>query len=365
MKDYYEILGVDRGASQDEIKKAFRKLAQKYHPDKPGGDEKKFKELSEAYAVLSDEKKRKQYDMFASAGAGAGGAGGFGGFDFSGFQNAGFDFSNFSGAQGAHGFEFDLGDIFGEMFGGGFSGARKRKRRGSDIQIDLEIDLKDAVFGAKKEIEFRKYKKCDECGGLGGSEFQECSNCKGAGHIESVKKSLFGAVKVSEECPVCLGTGKEVKKKCKKCAGEGVIKEKEKVQIEIPPGISNGSTIKIAGKGEAVKNGDEGDLYVVLHIKDSKDFQRKGYDILTQLNIKLTEALLGAEKEIENIDGKKLALKVPPMVRHKDILRVKGKGAPRPDGTKGDLLVQVNIVLPKKLSRKQKKLIEDLQDADL
>lgn len=355
-KDYYEILGVSRDASQEEIKKAFRKLAQKYHPDKPGGDEKKFKEISEAYSVLSDEKKRKQYDMFGAAGAGASGASGFGGFDFSGFQNGGFDFSQ-------AGFDFDLGDIFSEFFSG--SASSKARAKGSDIKIDLEIDLKDAIYGAQKEIVYYRLKKCQKCGGTGGEKMKTCPKCQGKGEVEAVQKTFFGVFRTSQLCDECGGYGEVIEKKCSACGGFGVVKEKETLKVDIPSASESGDVLRFAGKGEAVKFGEEGDLYVVLHIKKEKNFTRKGFDLLTTLDISLSESLLGATKEVKHLDGTVLSVKVPPLVKHKDILRVKGKGAPKADGSFGDFLIQVNIVLPKKLSRKQKKVIEELQKAGL
>ncbi len=361
-KDYYEILGVSRDASQEEIKKAFRKLAQKYHPDKPGGDEKKFKEISEAYSVLSDEKKRKQYDMFGSASAQGAGFGGFEGFDFSNFQNAGFDFSGFG--QGSGSVEFDLGDIFAEFFGG--SKTRKHKKaKGPDVQIDLEIDLKDAIYGAKKEIEFKKYFPCNTCNASGAKATETCKKCGGKGVLVQTKNSFFGPIQVESICNSCAGTGQITKEACGTCAGQGIIYGTEKIIVDVPAGVQDGEIIKFPGKGEAIKSGEPGDLYVIIHVKRDKKFKRKLYDIYSKIDVKLSDALLGAEYEFENIDGKILKVKIPPLVKHKDILRIKGKGAPKPNGKYGDLMLEVNIVLPKKLTLKQRQLIEDLKKEGL
>lgn len=359
-KDYYEILGVGKGASQDEIKKAFRKLAHKYHPDKQGGDEKKFKEISEAYAVLSDEKKRQQYDIFGQAGAGAGG------FDFSGFQNGGFDFSQFGGfGEQAGNVEFDLGDIFSEFFGGA-GASQNRRKKGADIQIDLEISLKDAVFGSKETIRYSHYVKCSECKGKGGSDFKKCDKCSGTGAVEYLQKSFFGSFKTQKICPACEGEGEVPSKSCSKCSGLGVLRASEEIEIEIPPASQNQDIIKVPGKGEAIKNGEPGDLYIILHIKEEKNWSRQGQDLITEINIKLSESLLGAEKEIETLDGKNLKVKIPALIKHKDILRIKGKGVPpRGYGRTGDLLIRVNIELPKKLSRKQKALLEELKESGI
>ena len=359
-KDYYEVLGVSKDASQEEIKKAFRKLAHKYHPDKEGGDEKKFKEISEAYAVLSDEKKRKQYDMFGAAGAG--GQGGFGGFDFSGFQNAGFDFSGFQG--GGQGVEFDLGDIFAEFFGGPQS-SRERKLRGDDIELDLEISLREASYGAEKEISLYKSVKCPDCGGLGGSDLTDCKSCGGSGFKVESRRSIFGTFETRRVCDSCQGSGKVPKYKCKLCKGAGVVKEKVNLKLQIPPLSSNMDVLKVPGAGEAVRGGEPGDLYVRLHVKEDKRWKREGLNLLSSIDISLSESLLGTEKEIETLDGKILSIKVPALVKHKDVLRVKGKGLSDNYLGKGDVLIKVNVVLPKKLNKKQRALVEEIKDSGL
>ncbi len=339
-KDYYQILGISKDASQEEIKKAFRKLAQKYHPDKEGGDEQKFKEISEAYAVLSNPDKRRQYDSFGSSGN----------FDFGDF-----DFSQF-GNFGSGGVEFDLGDIFADFFGGN---ARTRHKKGSDIKIDVEISLKEAVFGTTKEIKFSKYSSCKECSGTGAMETQVCPECNGTGETVSSKKTMFGVFQTRVACKTCSGTGKKILKKCPKCIGEGVLKEKEEITLKIPEGIMDGTTMFFEGKGEAVKGGVNGDLYFVIHVKEDKIFERKGDDLFTKLKISLADSLIGAKKELTYLDGTKLEVKIPSLVKHKDILRVKNKGVPNARG-KGDLLIQLEVQLPKKLTKKQEDLIKEL-----
>ncbi len=357
MKDYYEILGVSRNATQEDIKKAFRKLAQKYHPDKPEGNEEKFKEISEAYSVLSDEKKRQQYDMFGSSGAGAGG------FDFSGFQNAGFDFSQFGfGGQGGS-VEFDLGDIFNDFFG--TTGNSAGQTRGADIQVDLEITLKEAVYGAEKIIKLKKLSICKKCSGIGGSNLQDCKKCNGTGQVEQIKKTMLGSFRTVSACPDCAGSGKIPKTKCSTCAGAGVVLQTEEIKLQIPQGVEDGSTLRVPGQGEAVKGGLAGDLYVHIHIKPDPVWQRQGGSLVTHLHIKLTESLLGTKKDIVTLDEKTLTVTVPALVKHKDILRIKNAGAPDRFGKKGDILINIDIDLPKRLSKKQKSLISELQDSGM
>ncbi len=361
-KDYYEILGVSKDASQEEIKKAFRKLAQKYHPDKPGGDEKKFKEISEAYSVLSDEKKRKQYDMFGAAGAaGAGDAGfDFGGFDFSQFQNAGFDFSQFQSS--GQSVEFDLGDIFAEFFG---KQNHSIKRKGKDIEVDLQISLKEASYGAEKEINVYKSIQCADCQGMGGKKLETCSKCGGSGFTQETRRSIFGMFETRKICNECQGTGKIPINKCKTCKGAGIVKKKVNLKLQIPPLSSNLDVLKVTGAGEAVRGGESGDLYVRLHVKEDKRWKREGLNLLSSIDISLSESLLGTEKEIETLDNKILSIKVPPLIKHKDILRIKGKGLSDNYYGKGDVLIKVNITLPKKLNKKQRVLVEELKDSGL
>ncbi len=354
-EDYYSILGVDKSATKDDIKKAFRKLAHKYHPDKKGGDEKKFKKIGEAYSVLSDDKKRAQYDAYGKGFAGSGATGS------SGAYGGGFDFSNFAQGFGASGVEFDFGDIFGDIFGGGMSSSRKK--RGRDISVDIEISFKESVFGVDKKITLNKTTVCDECGGSGGekgTKMKTCDVCGGTGKVREAKQTMFGTFSSVRICTSCEGRGEIPEKKCKTCGGIGIVKKSEEIAIKIPAGINDGEIIRVSGKGEAVQGGDVGDLYIRVHVKKDDKFERNGYDITMPLSIKLTDALLGASKKIETLDGE-LKIKIPKGVTFGEKLRVKGKGVPKGIGTRGDLYVKINIQIPEKLSRTAKKAVEDLR----
>jgi len=355
-KDYYNILGVERGASKDEIKKAFRKLAHKYHPDKAGGDEAKFKEAGEAYSVLSDDKKRAEYDAYGQTFAGSGGAGpqgGFGGFDFNDFAQ--------QGGFGGQGVEFDLGDIFGEFFGGG---GRTRTKRGRDISIDIELSFKESVFGVEREVLLHKMSECDECGGRGaraGTSLVSCEACNGAGKVHETKQTMLGAFSTTRGCEVCHGTGEVPKEKCGACAGQGVTRRQQEIPIVVPPGIESGEMVRLTGAGEAVPGGVAGDLYVKVHVKADPAFKKEGNDLVMTHSVKLTDAILGAKHELETLDGP-LTVKIPAGVTHGERLRVKGKGVPtdHTGNSRGNLYIKIDIKLPAKLSRKAKKLIEEL-----
>lgn len=350
-KDYYDILGVEKGASKDDIKKAFRKLAQKYHPDKKGGDEAKFKEASEAYAVLSDDKKRAEYDAYGRTFAGNGGAPG--GFDFGGF-----DFSQYA-QQGGQAFEFDLGDIFGDFFGGGGS----RVKRGRDISIDVEISFKESVFGTERKVLLNKFNTCSTCEGTGakeGSEMTTCSRCSGAGKIHETKQSFLGSVSTVKQCDLCFGQGKIPKEKCATCFGEGILKEEQEIKLNIPQGIQNGEMIRLTGGGEAIRGGQSGDLYIKVHVKSHETLHRDGQNLTMQLGVKLTDALLGSSYTVETLDGP-ITVKIPAGISHGEILRVKGKGVPYESSGRGDLMIKIAITLPQKLSKKAKKIIEELK----
>lgn len=348
MKDYYSVLGISKGATDEEIKKAFRKLAHQHHPDK-GGDESKFKEVSEAYAVLSDKKKRAEYDRFGSgfSGGAAGTGQGFGGFDF----------SNFQGFEG-----MDINDIFGDIFGGAARG--RSSRRGRDISIDIELAFKDAIFGAERRVLITKQGKCSTCSGTGakpGSETSTCKSCNGAGTIQETRNTILGTFTTQRECPDCFGRGSVPKDKCKDCKGAGVRKQEEEIKINIPAGIQNGEMIRMPGRGEAVSGGSAGDLYIKIHVQQDKDFSREGVNLVTNLELKLTEALLGTKRTITTLDGKE-EITVPAGVNHGDIIKIKGKGVPYNGNNRGDILIRTNIALPKKLSRKSKNLIEELRN---
>lgn len=349
-KDYYKILEVDKNASPEDIKKAFRKLAQKYHPDKQTGDEKKFKEISEAYSVLSDEKRRAEYNAYGrvfggNADSQSGQANGFDGFDFSGFQNGSV--------------EFDLGDIFGDFFGGG----RRKQSRGSDISIDIEISFKESVFGVTRSVTLAKASSCSSCEGSGakaGSAMIACETCSGAGVIHESKKTVFGVFSATRPCSTCAGRGTRPEKLCDECKGEGVKHKQEKIDIHIPAGINNGEMIRLTGSGEAIKAGTPGDLYIKIHVKQDLEYKKEGANIIKDISVKLTDAITGATYTVETLDGN-IAVKIPPGVSFNEMLRVKGKGVVLGPSKRGDLLLRVKIQIPEKLSRKSRSLIEELK----
>jgi len=354
-KDYYKILGVDKSASKDEIKKAFRTLAHKYHPDKGTGNEEKFKEASEAYSVLSDDSKRQQYDMYGST-VGAGGApgGGAGGFGTEGF--GGFDFSGFTGDQT----EFDLGDIFSDFFGGGRA---ERTRRGRDISIDIQIEFSEAVFGTERKVLLHKTSFCEICHGSGahpGTEMTRCATCNGKGKIHETKRSFLGAFSTVRTCPACNGKGQIPKEKCKTCKGAGVRKKEEEIAVKVPPGVDDGEMIRLTGAGEASAGGIAGDLYIKVHVKKHSLFRKEGTNLVTDLTIKLSTALLGGEYPLKTLDGD-ISVKIPEGVSFGEILRIKGKGVPIDKSRRGDLLIKLHIKLPSKLSKNATKLVEELK----
>lgn len=360
MKDYYKTLGVEKNASQDEIKKAFRKLAHQHHPDK-GGDEKKFKEASEAYQVLSDEKKRAEYDTYGSAGPqGFGGGGGYGqgGFDPSGF-------GGFQGGFNSQGFDnVDLNDIFGSFFGGG-RGGRAQARRGADISLDVELSFKETVFGVERAISFTKHSSCDVCKGSGakpGAKMKECSTCKGQGRTQESVRTILGTFAQEKECAHCHGVGKIPEEKCSECKGAGVVRKQESYTVKIPAGIQHGEMVRLSGAGEAVQGGKTGDLYVRIHVAPHKVFKREGHNLVMTLNVKLTDAILGAEYSVQTLDGE-IELKIPKGVSSGEVLRVRERGVPLDQNGKhrGDLLIKLDIKTPTKLSRSAEKLIEELR----
>lgn len=354
MKDYYKILGVEKGASADEIKKAFRKLAHKYHPDK-GGDEKKFKEASEAYQILSDDKKRTEYDTYGSVGGNQQGfGGGQGGFDFSGFAN-GFNSQGFEGV--------DLNDIFGDLFGGRRGRTTSRERRGRDISIDMQLSFAEAVFGVERTVRVTKNSLCKDChgtGGKSGSKMITCAHCKGKGEIHETKQSFLGTISQVRECNVCAGKGKVPEEKCPTCKGAGVVHRDEEIVLKIPAGIEQGEAVRLTGAGEAVQGGTPGDLYVRIYVTPHKVFKREGEHLVMTLQVKLTDALLGAEYPIETLDGK-IDLTIPRGISSGEVLRVRGKGVPFSPKHRGDLLIKVEIKTPAKLSRNAQKLVEELR----
>ncbi|MDP3795082.1 MAG: molecular chaperone DnaJ [bacterium] len=356
-KDYYDILGVPRGASKDEIKKAFHKLAHQYHPDRNPDNaeaEKKFKELNEAYQVLSDETKRRQYDQFGTTFEGAqpgAGAGGFG-FDF----NQGFDFG-------------DLGfnDIL-ETFFGGRAGARTRTQRprGRDIAVDLEITLEEAFRGLTHEMQLRKAAPCSRCKGEGrepGSKVITCATCGGTGEIRSTRRVLFGTIAHVEICSACHGEGEMPEKPCTNCGGLGREEATKTITVNIPAGIEEDGMIEIPGEGEAGgRKAAPGNLYMRVRIKPHPDFTRRASNLYRALTIPFSLAALGGAVDIRLIEGKTVQLTIPGGIASGTQLRLAGKGMPRLDGRRGDLFVEVQIETPKKLSRKARKLLEELRE---
>lgn len=345
-KDYYKILGVEKGASAEDIKKAFRKLAHKHHPDK-GGDEAKFKEANEAYQILSDEKKRAEYDTYGQVGGGFSGAqqGGFSGFE--GFGNQGFD-------------GVDLNDIFGDFFGGG---RQQQVRRGHDISVDIELTFAESIFGVERKIRITKISRCDVCGGTGGkpgSATKKCSDCNGQGRVQETKRSFLGTISQVRECSTCAGTGKIPEEKCTACKGRGVARKEEEIAIKVPAGIQSGEMVRLTGAGEAILNGKSGDLYVKIHIAPHPIFRREGSNISMNLIVKLSDALLGSNYEIETLDGT-ITVKIPKGVSSGEVLRVREKGVPIDSKRRGDLLIRLEIKTPTKLSRSAEKLIEELR----
>jgi molecular chaperone DnaJ len=347
-KDYYEVLGINKDASKDEIKKAFHKLAHKYHPDKNGGDETKFKEINEAYQILSDDEKRRQYDTFGQAGPNMGGAG-FGGFE-------GFDFSQYT--QGGD-FGFDLGEMFGDFFGGG----RRKVRRGDDLQTTISLDFKESIFGVEKEIKITKPSTCNTCKGSGAkpnTHLDTCSQCNGKGTVRNVQRTILGSIATTQTCSKCNGVGKIPKDPCNTCKGHGVVNEQRTIKVVIPAGIQNGETLRLQGMGEAIQGGQSGDLYVRISVTPHKSIIRHNNDLVTALPIKLTDALLGAQYAVETLDGS-IPVTVPAGTRVGDTLTLKGYGVPIDNKKRGNLIIKLNITLPEKLSKKAKEIIEELK----
>ena len=362
MRDYYQTLGISRNASPEEIRKAYHKLAHKYHPDK-GGDEKKFKELNEAYQVLSNKEKKAQYDQFGRVFEGEAGPG----FDFgSAFRkDGGFDFS--FGDFGDFG---DLGEMVEEMFG--YGGLRRKKdlKRGKDIEIDIEIPLEAVLENQEKEIVLYKYITCSRCQGTGaepGTKVKECFSCRGTGQVQEIKRTFFGSFTRVVVCPECGGEGFRAEKPCNVCRGEGRIKDEENIKISIPAGVDTNQVIKISGRGEAGrKKGKAGDLYVRFLVKKHPIFKRKGDDLHLNQSVSFSQAALGDEIEIPTLGESNILLKIPSGTESGKVLRISGKGVPHFSGYgKGHLYVGLEVKTPKKLTKKQKELLEKLKQEGL
>ena len=360
-KDYYDILGVNKSASKDDIKKAFRNLAHKFHPDKKGGDEKKFKEANEAYSVLSDDKKRAEYDSYGRvfSGANGGPGGGFEGFDFSNFSGEGFGNANFDFG------DINLGEMFSDFFGGRSAGVGRRQR-GHDISIDLEIAFEESIFGVERKIFVTKTGLCDVCKGDGakpGAGEKTCSACNGKGKLHETRRSFLGSFTSVRVCDTCRGTGKVPEEKCPLCKGLGVLRKESEIVVNIPSGISDGEVIRLAGAGEAVAGGASGDLYAKIYVKKHSLFHKEGSNLVTDLKIKLSTALLGGEYNLKTLDGD-IVVKVPTGISFGEILRVRGKGVPigRSGGRRGDLMIRLKIELPAHLSKDAAELVEKLKE---
>lgn len=360
-KDYYQILGVSNNASSEDIKKAYHQLAHKHHPDK-GGDEKKFKEINEAYQTLSDKEKRSQYDRFGRVFEA--GAGFEPGFDF-GFSAG----DGFESMRGRFGEDFDFSDLFEEMFG--FKTRKKKDlKKGKDIEIEMEIPLESVLGGQEKVISLYKAVVCSRCQGKGGepgTKVNECFSCRGAGEVQQIKKTIFGSITRYTICPECGGEGFRPEKPCNVCQGEGRIKGEEKIKIFVPAGVDTNQVIKIEERGEAGRKGGEvGDLYIRIFVKKHPVFERKGDDLLISLPISFSQAALGDEIEIPTLEGKKILIKVPAGVESGKILRISGKGIPHFSSYgRGNMYIELIIRTPKKLTKKQKELLEQLKKESL
>ena len=367
-KDYYNVLGVEKKASKDDIKNAFRKLAHKYHPDKGNGNEAKFKEVTEAYSILNDDKKRREYDTYGQAFAGSTSSRQAGGAGMGDNPFGGFDFSQFQQGFGQGGVDFDFGDIFGDIFGGARRGGTSRATaRGRDISIDLEISFKDAVFGTTRTVLIAKVSTCATCNGNGatpGTELIICTICNGGGRIHETRNSIFGQFTSARVCTECDGSGKIPKEKCPECKGRGVKRKEEEITVSIPSGIDNGEMIRMPQQGEAIKTGIAGDLYVKVHVKPHAIFHREGSNLVMTLPVKLTDALLGTIASIETLEGKTLEVKISPMKRVEESLRIAGKGI-HVDGSRGDLIIHLETAFPQKLSSKAKEAVEKLKNEGL
>ncbi|HSX06383.1 MAG TPA: molecular chaperone DnaJ [Candidatus Saccharimonadia bacterium] len=351
-RDYYEVLGVNKDASADEIKKAFRRKAIELHPDKQGGDEAKFKEVNEAYEVLKDQSKRQRYDQFGHAGVGGNGAAGgnpFGG-GFNG-QNINFDFG-----------DLGLGDIFGSFFGGGQSGGRQqRQARGNDVETRIELSFEQAVFGTEVDVRLNIEDTCSHCKGTTaepGHNLKTCDNCHGSGQVVTATRTIFGNIQQAMVCHVCKGTGKVPEKVCTVCHGKGTEKRMQTVQLKIPAGIDDGATIRLREHGEAIANGPKGDLYVHVRVKAHKHFTREGDLILSEEHMSMVDAALGTEIETDTVDGK-VRMKIPAGTQSGSDFKLSGHGVPHLRGdARGAHIVTIIVDTPTKLTKQQKELLE-------
>ena len=365
-RDYYEVLGVDKNASADEIKKAYRKKAIQYHPDKNPGDkeaEEKFKEAAEAYEVLSDPQKRQRYDQFGFQGVG--GAAGYGGAGMN-MEDIFAQFGDLFESWGMGG-----GGGFSSFFGGAGGGSRQRVRRGTDLRVKVRLTLEEIATGVEKKIKVRKLVPCKDCNGTGsadGKEGETCPTCRGTGRVVRQQRGIFGMMQVQSECPTCHGEGKVIKNKCPHCNGEGVVRDEEIITIKIPAGVSGGMQIPVQGKGNAAPHGGvNGDLLVLIEEEEHKDLVREGNDLIYNLLLDMPTAVLGGQVRIPTLGGE-AKITITPGTQPGKVLRMRGKGLPiidqyaRQYGT-GDLLINVGVYIPEHLDKDEKKLIEKLQDS--
>lgn len=351
--DYYKILGVEKNATESDIKKAYRKLAQKHHPDTGQGDEKKFKEATQAYEVLSDKQKRAQYDQFGAAGPG-GGAGGFGGFDFNDFQNVNFDFGG------------GFGDIFDTFFGGSTRQRKRGPQPGGNIEMVLQISFEESMSGTTREIEVSRYETCDPCQGKGaapGTQLKDCPPCSGTGQQVRIQRTPLGSIQTSSLCGTCQGEGKIPEKKCPTCQGEGRLLKTSLIHAKIPAGIADRAILRLSGKGEAgPQGGPYGDLFLHISVAPSSEFKRVKDDLHSSYSLHLLQAVLGDEVKVKTVHGE-VSLKIPAGTSHGKTFKLKGYGAPLVNSSsKGDLYVTVKLQIPQKLSSPEKKLYQELAE---
>jgi len=356
-KNYYKLLGVEKNSTKEEIKKAYKKLALKYHPDRAPEEhkaeyEEKFKEINEAASVLGDEKKRQQYDQFGSASFQGGSSNGFQGYDFSDIMSQ-FRSGNFG----------DFGDIFDHLFSGSQGTRHPQRRRGSDLLYETEITLEDAAQGVKKSIKLNKLERCAKCHGKGALHLENCRHCQGSGYVKRTQRTAFGLFQQTSPCPYCHGQGELAQDSCEECNGEGLIRKKKELEVAIPAGIDTGMRLRVSGEGEVGENsGPNGDLYVEVHVNQHNIFQRDKQDIRLTIPISFSQAVLGDEIEVPTINGK-ADLKIPAGTDSGTTFRMRGKGLPSVhQGEKGDQLVKVTIEVPKKLKKKQLDLIKQLNE---
>lgn len=355
-RDYYEVLGVSKNATDEEIKRAFRKLAKQYHPDvnKEAGADEKFKEIGEAYAVLSDEAKRRQYDQFGHA-AFDGAGNGFSGFE--GFSGFGFD-------------DIDLGSIFEQFMGGGFSSRRgansNRPIQGDDHLVHIDLTFEEAVFGCSKEFKISIKEKCSSCNGIGGHNPETCNVCGGRGRVVTQQRTILGVMQSETTCHDCNGTGKKFKEVCHECNGQKLVKKTKTLIINVPSGVDNGDKMRMPKKGSAGLNGGQnGDVYVEFSVKKHPIFERDGSDIYVNVPLTITEAILGCEKEIPTVQGTQI-IKIDSGIQNGDKVRLKGKGIDdKKLGRKGDTYAIFNVIIPTKLDKRQKKIIGELNETVL